>query len=88
MIDLKDFEYDELIEYLTSVGEKKFRAEQIFSWLHKGVESYDEMTNLSKATREKLEKETYVSTLKIREKYVIYSLNGEIRQLRTAKNVL
>ena len=30
MIDLKDFEYDELIEYLTSVGEKKFRAEQIF----------------------------------------------------------
>ena len=58
MIDLKDFEYDELIEYLTSVGEKKFRAEQIFSWLHKGVESYDEMTNLSKATREKLEKET------------------------------
>ena len=64
MIDLKGFEYDELIEYLTSVGE------QIFSWLHKGVESYDEMTNLSKATREKLEKETYVSTLKIREKYV------------------
>ena len=48
MIDLKDFEYDELIEYLTSIGEKKFRAEQIFSWLHKGVESYDEMTNLSK----------------------------------------
>ena len=58
MIDLKDFEYDELIEYLTSIGEKKFRAEQIFSWLHKGVESYDEMTNLSKTTREKLEKET------------------------------
>ena len=45
MIDLKDFEYDELIEYLKSIGEKKFRAEQIFSWLHKGVESYDEMTN-------------------------------------------
>lgn len=30
MIDLKDFEYDELIEYLTSVGEKKFRAELFF----------------------------------------------------------
>ena len=70
MIDLKDFEYDELIEYLKSIGEKKFRAEQIFAWLHKGVTSYDEMTNLSKATREKLEKETYVSTLKVREKYV------------------
>ena len=64
MIDLKDFEYDELIEYLTSVGEKKFRAEQIFSWLHKGVENYDEMTNLSKATREKLEKKRMFQRLK------------------------
>ena len=52
MIDLKDFEYDKLIEYLTSVGEKKFRAEQIFSWLHKGVVCYDVMMFLSKATRE------------------------------------
>ncbi len=80
MIDLKDFEYDELIEYLKSIGEKKFRAEQIFSWLHKGVTSYDEMTNLSKATREKLEKETYVSTLKIREKYVS-KIDGTVKYL-------
>lgn len=70
MIDLKDFTLDELTEYLKSIGEPKFRSEQIFSWLHKGVESFDEMTNLSKATREKLKKECYVSTLKIREKYV------------------
>ena len=80
MIDLKDFEYDELIQYLISIGEKKFRAEQIFSWLHKGVASYDEMTNLSKATREKLEKETYVSTLKIREKYVS-KIDGTVKYL-------
>lgn len=80
MIDLKDFEYDELIEYLKSAGEKKFRAEQIFSWLHKGAESYDEMTNLPKALREKLEKETYVSTLKIREKYVS-KLDGTVKYL-------
>lgn len=64
MIDLKGFEYDELIEYLTSVGEKKFRAEQIFSWLHKGVESYDEMTNLSKATRKNLKKKRMFQRLK------------------------
>ena len=80
MIDLKDFEYDKLIQYLISIGEKKFRAEQIFSWLHKGVASYDEMTNLSKATREKLEKETYVSTLKIREKYVS-KIDGTVKYL-------
>ncbi|MCD8180502.1 MAG: 23S rRNA (adenine(2503)-C(2))-methyltransferase RlmN [Firmicutes bacterium] len=80
MIDLKDFEYDELIQYLQSIGEKKFRAEQIFSWLHKGAESYDEMTNISKATREKLERETYISALKIREKYVS-SIDGTVKYL-------
>ena len=70
MIDLKDFSLEELTEYLISIGEPKFRAKQVFAWLHKGAESFDEMTNLSKATREKLSKECYVSTLKIREKYV------------------
>ncbi len=70
MIDLKDFEYGELIDYLQSIGEKKFRAEQIFSWLCKGAEGYGEMTNISNATREKLNRETYVSTLRIREKHV------------------
>ena len=80
MIDLKDFEYDELTEYLLSIGEKKFRAGQIFSWLHRGAESYEEMTNLSKATREKLQQETYVSTLKIREKY-ISKLDGTVKYL-------
>lgn len=80
MIDLKDFEYDELIEFLIKNGEKKFRAEQIFSWLHKGVCSYDDMTNISKATREKLKEISYVSTLKIREKYVS-KIDGTIKYL-------
>lgn len=80
MLDLKDFEYDELGEYLTGIGEKKFRAEQIFSWLHKGVTSYDEMTNISAKTREKLMRDTYVSTLSIREKYVS-KLDGTVKYL-------
>lgn len=70
MIDLKDFEYNELEEYIVSLGEPKFRAKQIFAWLHKGVESFDEMSNLSKATRAKLSENCIVSTLKIKEKYV------------------
>lgn len=70
MIDLKDFEYNELEEYIVSLGEPKFRAKQIFAWLHKGAESFDEMTNLSKTTRERLSKDCTVSKLKIKEKYV------------------
>ena len=80
MIDLKDFEYDELIAYLKELGEPKFRAEQIFTWLHKGVCSYDEMTNLSKATRLKLSEKTYISTLKIRLK-LVSELDGTIKYL-------
>lgn len=80
MIDLKDFEFDELSAYLNELGEPKFRAKQIFSWLHKGVEDYDDMTNISKATRETLRKNTYVSTLKIREKYVS-KLDGTVKYL-------
>lgn len=70
MIDLKDLEFCELEEFLKDLGEPKFRAKQIFSWLHRGVESFDEMTNISKSTRDKLSEKSYVSTLKIREKYV------------------
>lgn len=70
MIDLKDLEFCELEEFLKDLGEPKFRAKQIFSWLHRGVESFDEMTNISKSTRNKLSEKSYVSTLKIREKYV------------------
>ena len=80
MIDLKDFEYDTLAEFLKENGEPKFRTQQIFSWLHKGVCSYDEMTDLSKASREKLNNISYVSTLKIREKYVS-KIDGTVKYL-------
>ncbi|MCD8390630.1 MAG: 23S rRNA (adenine(2503)-C(2))-methyltransferase RlmN [Firmicutes bacterium] len=80
MLDLKDLEYSELSEYIKSVGAPRFRAEQIFSWLHAGVCSYDEMTNISKKTRAVLEKNTYVSTLKIIEKYVS-KLDGTVKYL-------
>ena len=80
MIDLKDFEYDELIDFFKENGEPKFRAEQVFSWLHKGVESYDEMSNLPKNLKEKLKSISYVSTLRVREKYVS-QIDGTIKYL-------
>lgn len=80
MLDLKDFEYKELEEYLVSAGEKKFRAAQIYKWLHMGVTGYDEMTDISKALRERLKEDTYVSTLEIEEKYVS-RLDGTVKYL-------
>ena len=55
--DIKSMNLSELEAALGAMGEKKFRAGQVFSWLQKGVESFDEMTNLSKELRGKLEQE-------------------------------
>ena len=65
MINLKDLTIEELKNFLVSLGEKPFRAKQIFSWLHKGVEDFDEMTDISVSLRNKLAGVSYISTLKI-----------------------
>ena len=61
--DIKSLSLEELKEYLKSMGEKPFRAGQIYQWMHeKLAAAYDEMTNLSKDLREKLkETTTFVS---------------------------
>ena len=59
MKNIKDYNLEELKQELIDIGEKKFRAEQIFKWLYvEKVKSFDEMTNLSLELREKL-KEQY-----------------------------
>ena len=80
MIDLRSLEYGELEALLTEMGEPKFRTKQIFSWLMQGVESFDEMTNISKATAQKLSQVSYISKLRIKEKYVS-KLDGTIKYL-------
>lgn len=55
MKNIKDYDLEDLKQELTSIGEKGFRAEQIFKWLYQEkVKSFDEMTNLSLELREKL----------------------------------
>ena len=54
--DIASLNWEELQKELLEAGEKKFRASQIYEWIHKkGAEDFSEMTNLSKALREKLE---------------------------------
>lgn len=70
MIDLKDLTREQLTELITDLGEPRFRAGQIYEWLYRGAESFDDMTNISKATREKLARVCFVSKPVIKEKYV------------------
>jgi 23S rRNA (adenine2503-C2)-methyltransferase len=64
-VNLLDMGKDELVEFVTSIGERAYRAEQIFAWLYAdGVYSFDSMTNLSKDLRERLKE---LSTLQMPE---------------------
>ncbi len=53
--DLKSMTLAEMQEAFAALGEPKFRAKQVFTWLHRGATCFDEMTNLSKPLREKLD---------------------------------
>ena len=59
--DIKSMNQAELGQALAALGEPKFRAKQVFTWLHKGCRSFDEMTNLSKTLRQKLDEEFYIT---------------------------
>ena len=55
MKNIKDYNLERLKQELKEMGEKPFRAEQIFKWLYdEKVQAFDEMTNLSLELREKL----------------------------------
>ena len=66
MKKIKDFTADELKEEMANLGEKPFRASQIWEWLYKeNVSSFDEMTNLSIDLRSKLKENYEIGTYKI-----------------------
>ena len=79
MIDLYAMNTEELTAFVLSLGEKKFRAAQITSFLKSGV-PLDEMTNLPKALREKL-KETTVDTLPRVEEKLVSAIDGTVKYL-------
>ena len=65
-VDIKSMDITELQELLQELGEPKFRAKQLFDWLHaKQVDSFAEMTNLSKSLREKLGETAAINGVKI-----------------------
>lgn len=62
------------------MGQPAFRAKQIFSWMHRGARSFDEMTNLSKDLRQKLS-ETCLLTAPTVERKQVSALDGTIKYL-------
>ena len=63
--DIKSLNLTELTAFMEQLGEKAFRAKQVYQWLHvKQVSSFDEMSNISKALIEKLKENSYLVNLK------------------------
>ena len=70
MRDLKSMTLEEMTEALKAMGQPAFRGKQVFTWLHKGVTSFDEMTNLPKDLRDRLKTEFILTVPKAARKQV------------------
>lgn len=69
-IDLKSLNIDELKQIFIDLGEKPFRAKQLFEWIHQRcADDIDDITVLSKALKEKLKEKYTIVNLKIVERY-------------------
>ena len=69
--DIKSMDLQELKVFVETLGEKKFRAKQLYLWMHqKLVRDFGEMTNLSKAFREKLQRECSLGGVTIRREQI------------------
>ena len=68
-MDLRSLTFDKLKTELVKLGEKPFRAKQIYEWLHKKqITDFEEMTNISKELREKLKENYIIKNIRIVEK--------------------
>ena len=66
--DIKSMTVAEMTQALNDMGQPAFRAKQIYTWLHKGVTDFAEMTNLSKELRAKLDETYYITAPKVARK--------------------
>ncbi len=70
MTDISSLTFTDLETYIKSLGEPAFRAKQIYAWLSRGVMTFDGMTDISKALREKLHENCTLATLEMRRRLV------------------
>ena len=80
MIDIKSLTMEEITTLLHEMGEPAFRGKQVFTWLHKGVKSFEEMSNLSKPLRQKLAENCYITVPEVARKQES-KLDGTIKYL-------
>lgn len=68
--NIKDYTLEELEEYMKQKGFPKFRSGQLFEWIYKDVQSFEQMSNLPKAMQSKLSEELYIGKAEVEVKQV------------------
>jgi len=78
--NLLDFDLDGLAVFCERLGEKRFRATQLFRWIHqKGASQFDDMSDLAKSLREKLKTSAHIKPLGVLSQHI--SSDGTIKWL-------
>jgi 23S rRNA (adenine2503-C2)-methyltransferase len=76
--DIRKLSLEQLEEFFVSLGEKKFRAKQVYEWLwNKSLKNFDEMSNISKETREMLKENFSINHIKV--DLMQHSVDGTIK---------
>ena len=79
-VNLLEFDLDGLAVFCEGLGEKRFRAKQLFRWIHQnGVADYDEMTDLAISLRQKLKGVAHIEPLKVNAQHL--SKDGTVKWL-------
>ncbi len=84
MKDLRNQTLEDLEQYVTSIGEKRFRAKQIYEWVAKGADTFDAFSNVSKNLRVQLEKDFYLDNCTIVK--TLTSKDGTLKTLSALKD--
>jgi len=64
-VALKNFTEAQMKDFMKTIGEKSFRGSQIFSWIYRGAKSFDDMNNIPKGLRDKLEQVSYIGNIEM-----------------------
>ena len=80
MTDIKSMTERQLADFFKNMGQPAFRAKQVFTWLHRGVRSFDEMTDLSKPLRAQLAETCFITAPTVARKQTS-KLDGTVKYL-------
>jgi len=78
--DIKSMSPEELEAFFKELGEPAYRAKQVFAWIHRGVRSFDEMTDIKKDLRERLGREAEFTNVSVRRK-LVSEIDGTVKYL-------